>query len=152
NRPFLPPGVRLLPGYDRMQGIVFRPGDDRFQGQDFTRASVTALGDPDCILVNRNRGSGTRVLIDRLLAGRRPPGYAVEAKSHNAVAAAIAQGRADWGVAIATVAQMYGLGFLPAQVEQYDFAIPEGRWDRPAVLAFRSLLERPEIVRALAEL
>ena len=47
-------------------------------------------------------------------------------KSHNAVAAAVAQGRADWGVAIATVAEGAGLGFLPLQEEQFDFVIPRG--------------------------
>jgi putative molybdopterin biosynthesis protein len=152
NRPFLPRGVRLLPGYDRMQGIVFRPGDPRFEGSTVAGAIASALDDPGCVLVNRNRGSGTRVLIDRLLAGRRPPGYAVEARSHNAVAASVAQRRSDWGLAIAPVAATYGLGFLPAQVEQYDFAIPEDRWDRPAVRAFRALIERPEILGALGAL
>ena len=105
NRPFLPAGVRLLPGYGRMQGIVFRPGDPRFEGRTVAEAIAPALDDPGCVMVNRNRGSGTRVLIDRLLGGRKPPGYAVEARSHNAVAAAVAQGRADWGLAIAPVAR-----------------------------------------------
>jgi putative molybdopterin biosynthesis protein len=150
NRPFLPPGVRLLPGYDRMQGIVHRKGDARFEGHPVAEAVATALGDRECVLVNRNRGSGTRILIDRLLGGQRPPGYAVEARSHNAVAAAVAQGRADWGLAIEPVAAAYGLGFIPVQVEQYDFAIPENRWERPAVRAFRALLERPETITALA--
>jgi putative molybdopterin biosynthesis protein len=152
NHPFLPPGVRLLPGYDRMQGIVHRGGDSRFEGQAIAPAVAAAVDDPACVLVNRNRGSGTRILIDRLLAGHKPPGYAVEARSHNAVAAAVAQHRADWGVAIAPVAATYGLGFLPLQVEQYDFAIPDDRWDRPAVREFRRLLERPEIIAALAAL
>jgi len=48
-----------------------------------------------------------------LLAGRRPPGFAVEVRSHNGVAAAVSQGRADWGVAIEPVARAYGLAFLP---------------------------------------
>jgi putative molybdopterin biosynthesis protein len=152
NHPFLPAGVRLLRGYDRMQGIVFRRGDVRFEGRTVPEAIALALGDAGCMLVNRNRGSGTRVLIDRLLAGRKPPGYAVEARSHNAVAAAVAQQRADWGLAIAPVAAAYDLGCLPAQVEQYDFAIPEDRWDRPAVRAFRTLFDRPEVIAALAEL
>jgi putative molybdopterin biosynthesis protein len=152
NQPYLPAGVRLLAGYDRMQGLVFRRGDLRFEGRTEAAAVAAALEDPGCILVNRNRGSGTRVLIDRLLAGRKPPGHAVEARSHNAVAAAVAQHRADWGVAIAPVAETYGLGFLATQVEQYDFAIPEERWDRPAVRAFRSLFERPEVIAALAGL
>ena len=102
-------------------------------------------------MVNRNRGSGTRVLIDGLLAGRRPPGSAVEVRSHNAVAAAVAQGRADWGVAIAPVARAYGLAFTPLRVERYDFAVPEARWDRPAVAAFRALLAAPETRRALVD-
>jgi putative molybdopterin biosynthesis protein len=152
NRPFLPEGVRLLPGYGRMQGVVFRPGDPRFEGRTAVEAVEVAVRDPSCDMINRNRGSGTRVLIDGLLAGRRPPGHAVEARSHNAVAAAVAQGRADWGVAIAPVASSYGLAFLPLRAERYDFAIPADRWDRPAVTAFRALLDRPAVRRALADL
>lgn len=150
NAPFLPAGVRLLPGYGRMQGVVFRPGDPRFEGRPVAEAVVGAVGDPACLLVNRNRGSGTRVLIDGLLGGARPPGFAVEARSHNAVAAAVAQGRADWGVAIAPVAEMYGLGFRPLRPERYDFAVPEARWDRPAVAAFRGLLGRPDVCERLS--
>ena len=50
----------------------------------------------------------------------------MQTKSHNAVAAAVAQGRADWGVAIDTVARQYGLGFIPVQEEHYDFIVPDG--------------------------
>ena len=78
-------------------------------------------------MVNRNAGAGTRVLIDKLLEGARPAGYANQPKSHNAVAAAIAQGRADWGVAIEPVAKLYGLGFLPLSPEHYDFLLVESR-------------------------
>ena len=152
NRPFLPPGVRLLPGYGRMQGLVYRPGDGRFEGQEVARAIDRAVADPTCLMVNRNRGSGTRVVIDGLLRGRRPPGFAVEPRSHNAVAAAVAQGRADWGLAIEPVAAAYGLGFTPVLAERYDFAIPEARWDRPALRAFREVLANPETRLKLAEL
>jgi putative molybdopterin biosynthesis protein len=79
-------------------------------------------------------------LIDGLLRGRRPAGYAVEVRSHNAVAAAVAQGRAEWGLAIEPVARLYGLGFTPSRRERYDFAVPADRWNRPAVAAFRALL------------
>jgi putative molybdopterin biosynthesis protein len=92
------------------------------------------------MLVNRNPGSGTRILVDRLLQGRQPPGYGVQTKSHNAVATAVAQGRADWGLAIDTVASQYGLGFIAVQEEHYDFAVPRTRLNRPAVAAFRALL------------
>lgn len=157
NRPFLTGDLRLLPGYRRQQGIVFRSGDARFLGRTTTDAIAAALSDPSCTMVNRNAGSGTRILIDQVLtesltSGKKPPGYAVQAKSHNAVAAAVAQGRADWGVAIDTVARLYGLSFLPLQAEHYDFAIPAARWDRPAVKQFRDLLADPSIRRRLHEL
>jgi putative molybdopterin biosynthesis protein len=111
-----------------------------------------ALADPGCILVNRNAGSGTRILLDGLLGGNRPVGYPNQAKTHNAVAAAIQQGRADWGLAIATVARQYGLGFIPVRDEHYDFAIPLGRRDRPAVQAFRAALATPQVRDALRAL
>jgi molybdopterin molybdotransferase/putative molybdopterin biosynthesis protein len=152
NRPFLTEGLVLLPGYGRLQGIVFRRGDPRFEGHSVAEAVARALNDPGCVLVNRNRGSGTRVLIDRLLGERQPPGYWAEARSHNAVAAAVAQGRADWGVAIAPVARDAGLSFLPLQEERYDLVAPRARLDRPAVRAFRELLNQPETRQALAEL
>jgi putative molybdopterin biosynthesis protein len=135
-----------------MQGLVYRPGDGRMEGGSATEAIDRACADPSCLMVSRNRGSGTRVLLDALLGGRRPPGSAVEVRSHNAVAAAVAQGRADWGVAIAPVARAYGLAFTPIRAERYDFAIPADRWDRPAVAAFRTLIEEPETWRRLAEL
>jgi putative molybdopterin biosynthesis protein len=152
NTPFLPPSVRMLAGYQRMQGLVARPDDPRLSASDTTGAVDRFLEDPTSILINRNRGSGTRVLIDACLAGRRPPGYSIEARSHNAVAAAIAQGRGDWGVAIEPVARAYGLGFLPLCAERYDFAIPEERWHRPAVSAFRALMSNRATRRRLEEL
>ena len=140
NRPLLTDALALVPGYRRMQGIVFREGDSRFAGRSVELALAAALADPECVMVNRNPGSGTRVLIDELLGARRPPGYGVQTKSHNAVAAAVRQGRADWGVAIDTVARQYGLGFTPMLEEHYDFIVPKARLERPAVVAFRELL------------
>jgi putative molybdopterin biosynthesis protein len=103
-------------------------------------------------MVNRNVGSGTRILIDALLNGRQPPGYAVQTKSHNAVATAVAQGRADWGVAIDTVARDYGLGFVRLREEHYDFVIPRARRDRRAVRRFVELLQDDAVRRELEEL
>jgi putative molybdopterin biosynthesis protein len=150
NRPFLGGDLVLVPGYPRLQGIVFRKGDTRFEGLSPTEAVARALAEADCVLVNRNRGSGTRVLIDRLLGAARPPGYSVEARSHNAVAAAVAQSRADWGVAIATVARDAGLGLLPLREEQYDFVVPQARLHRAPVRAFQALLDEEETRKALA--
>ncbi len=58
---------------------------------------------------------------------------------------AVAQGRADWGVAIDTVARQYGLGFIPLQEEQYDFVVPTARLQRPAIRAFRALLDDAQV-------
>lgn len=149
NEPFLTEGLTLVQGYRRLQGVLFRPGDLRFEGRDAAGAMADAAADPGCLMINRNPGSGTRILADRVLAGVRPAGYQAQAKSHNAVAAAVAQGRADWGLAIETVAADYGLGFLPLQPEHYDFVMPAGRLDRPAVQAFVALLADPEIRRWL---
>lgn len=152
NTPFLADGLTLARGYGRRQGIVFRKGDGRFEGKAAGEALAAALADPDCRMVNRNAGAGTRILLDRLLAGARPPGYWAQSKSHNAVAAAVAQGRADWGMAIDTVAKPYGLGFLPVQPERYDFVIPADRLARPAVRRFLDLLADGDVRRRLTDL
>src|SRR6185312_11064637 len=115
-------------------------GDTRFEGKDAANALKAALADETALMVNRNAGSGTRVLVDKLLTGARPPGYANQPKSHNAVAAAIAQNRADWGLAIEPVAGLYGLGFMPVAPEHYDFLLVESRRDRAAVQAFLAAL------------
>jgi len=133
NEPFLTPGLKLIPGYRRMQGLVTRLEE--------TREISTVVEDESLRMVNRNRGAGTRVLIDRLLGERRPAGYPYEPRSHYAVAAAISQGRADWGITIETVAAEAGLRFQPIQDEHYDFAVPESRWNRPALRLLREWLD-----------
>ena len=145
NRHLLTERLALVQGYGRMQGVVYRRGDPRFEGRRVDEAIAAACADATCAMVNRNPGSGTRILIDRLVGARRPPGYGVQTKSHNAVAAAVAQGRADWGVAIDTVARQYGLAFLPLQEERYDFVVPKERLDRQAVRAFLGLLDDPAV-------
>ena len=149
NTPYLADGLELVPGWRRMQGIVFRKGDARFEGLDAQDAVRAALADPTCIMVNRNQGAGTRILIDRLLAGARPDGYWNQPRSHNAVAAAVAQHRADWGMTIAPVAHAAGLGFIPLAEEHYDFALVKARRQRPAVQAFLDALASDEARAAL---
>ncbi len=143
NRGFLGEELELIRGYGRMQGVVTR-GDEM-------RPVEELIADPALRMVNRNRGSGTRVLIDGLLGERRPDGFAYEPRSHYAVAAAVAQGRADWGVTIETVAREAGLRFRPLREESYDFAVGRGRGERPAVQVFRRLLAPGSPVRAELE-
>ncbi|HEX3505847.1 MAG TPA: molybdopterin biosynthesis protein [Xanthobacteraceae bacterium] len=140
NKHLLAPGLSLVPGWRRMQGFIFRTGDARFEGKSADAALKAALEDTTALMVNRNAGSGTRVLVDGLLRAAKPPGYANQPRSHNAVAASIAQHRADWGVAIEPVARMYGLSFLPIAPEHYDFLLVEARRERPAVQAFLQAL------------
>ena len=107
NRHLLTPEIRMVRGYRRSQGFLYRKDDPRFEGfpDAFESSLDHLLDDPHTHMINRNRGSGTRVLIDRMLGDRKPPGFLYEAKSHQAVAAAVSQERADWGIAIRSVAE-----------------------------------------------
>jgi putative molybdopterin biosynthesis protein len=152
NRTLLTDELELVQGYRRLQGIVFRKRDRRFEGRAAPEAIAAALADPDCIMVNRNAGSGTRILIDRALGGAKPPGYWSQPKSHNAVAVAVTQTRADWGVAIESVARQYDLGFIPMQDEHYDFVVPKTRLESPGVKRFRAVLADESVRDALRAL
>ncbi|HFE45093.1 MAG TPA: hypothetical protein ENJ18_06305, partial [Nannocystis exedens] len=176
NRSFVPESTSLVRGYGRMQGLLSRPGDRRFadlhkltQGRPEFELPATVFA-ADTIMVNRNRGSGTRVLIDLLLDRanetktetrtqtktktkiveglRRPRGYHHEARSHQGVAACITQGRADWGIAIQSV--RHGLDFVPIKAESYDFVIADKRRDRPAIRLFLKCLHDPVLRAELA--
>jgi putative molybdopterin biosynthesis protein len=151
NHPFADETVEIVSGYGRMQGLVHRLEDSRFNEaeEDLALAVAHAIRSDDVTMINRNRGSGTRLLIDALLAGARPPGYSIEASSHQAVATAIAQGRADFGVAIDIVAKERGLAFRPLREERFDFVMPRGRRSRPAVAAFCELLSDARTREAL---
>lgn len=152
NAPWLGAGQELAIGWRRMQGLVHRRGDVRFEGRRVEDAVAAALADADCLMVNRNQGAGTRLIIDGLLKGVRPAGYQNQPRSHNAVAAAVAQSRADWGVTIEPVARLYGLGFIPIGPEHYDFAVVAERKARPAVAAFLALLKDPDVRVAVSRL
>jgi putative molybdopterin biosynthesis protein len=108
--------VRLV---HRDQGLIVAPGNP---------LEISGVGDlarPGLRYVNRQRGAGTRVLLDRelSLAGIRADdvtGYGREEHTHLAVAAAVAAGRADAGLGILAAARAFGLGFVPVAREPYD--------------------------------
>jgi putative molybdopterin biosynthesis protein len=151
----------LVKGYVRRQGIYFRK-------EDFPEEPPTLdllVGRPELRMLNRTRGAGTRVLLDLLLdeiagASGVPPGdlragiagYDAETRSHNAVAAAVAAERADWGLGIEAVAVAYELGFAPLRDEEYDFLSLRDRLDREPVQAFLEILRSLEFRTALGEL
>lgn len=159
NLPYVTSSVELIRGYSRRQCMVYRSGDPRFEGRSLEQALRSAVSDSNCQMINRNPGSGTRILIDEILGRVLPPerrvdlpGYRMQTRSHNAVAAAIAQCRADWGVTIESVARQYGLGVIPIRDEQYDFLIPRERLESPAVQCLVELLETVAIQDRLQEL
>jgi putative molybdopterin biosynthesis protein len=167
NRPFVKPadGLALVRGYIRRQGLIYRPSDDLPQPVTFERLVEVAARQAKLVLINRNRGSGTRILFDMCLrscaqAWSMPldklteslRGYDTEARSHNAVAASIALRKADWGLAIDTVARDYHLAFTFMQDEQYDFVIPLDKLSQPAIRGFLELLRSDTAQAGLTQL
>jgi len=143
--------VVIFRGYARRIGLLVRKGNPkRIRGfEDMLR--------DDVVIVNRNRGSGTRVLLDlrlrELLGGKRPEdsvkGYTYEVKTHTAVATAIIQGRADVGLSLEAVARMFDLDFIPVGEEIYDFAVRRERLEKPAVRRFLDALASREFAELL---
>ena len=122
-----------LPVMRRRQGLIVA------RGNPHRLASLADISRRGLRMVNRQRGSGTRHLIDELLAAARLrpegiAGYAHEEFTHEAVAAEVATGQADAGFGIEAAAARYDLGFVPLVVERYGFAMttaiatsPEGK-------------------------
>lgn len=115
--------VRIYGWVGREQGLMFVKGNPKgFSGlQDLARNDIT--------FVNRQRGAGTRILLDYHLeksgiAADTVKGYEHEEYTHLAVAAAVASGRADSGLGIPAAAQALGLDFIPLYHERYDLVIP----------------------------
>jgi len=115
------------------------------------------LSRPDVRFVNRQRGAGTRVLLDYYLQrlGIDPasiPGYDREELTHLAVAAAVASGRADVGLGIRAAAAAMGLDFLPLALERYDLVIPQDLYEDPWFRPLRELLHDSRFRAAVAAL
>lgn len=151
NQHCISQGLRLIKGYQRKQGIIFREGDSRFQGSNVGEAINNIKNDTSCLMINRNLGSGTRVLIEQMLDGSKPNGYLVQTSNHRAVYAAIQQKRADWGVAIQSLTEP-GLGFLEVQNEGFDFIISESKLQKKAVKIFLDLLKDVSVQSLLLEM
>jgi len=152
NEPFAPEGTRLLRGYGRTQGMAVRAEHAERFGRDVETAFLEATKDETLRLANRNPASGTRILVEELLGDApKPPGWATAYTSHTAVAASIAQRRADYGICLESAARKAGLEWMPWRAEQYDFLISEKRWEAPGVVAFRKALSTPRVRAALED-
>ena len=130
--------MALIKGVNRVQGILVQKGNPlHIQGiPDLTRVQY----------INRQRGAGTRVLLDYLLKQEKISpdqiqGYQREAATHMAVAAAIQGGSADAGMGILSAANALGLDFIPVGNEEYDFALPVEYLELEQVQHFLSVLK-----------
>jgi putative molybdopterin biosynthesis protein len=135
----------------RRQGLIVKRGNPKRIG------SISDLARANIRFINRQEGSGTRALLDRLLAdaGLRPRqvrGYAVEEYTHLAVAATVASGMADAGFGIEAAAVRHGLGFVPIATEDYLLACRLARLKTKPVVALRKLMAGAVFRKATAPL
>jgi putative molybdopterin biosynthesis protein len=140
--------VRLL---HRDQGLMVAAGNP------LGLAGIDDLARPGARYINRQRGAGTRVLLDYEL-GRRDispdaiDGYAREEPTHLAVAAAIAAGRGDAGLGIMSAARAFGLGFVPVTREPYDLVVAADAMDSPLLAPLWALLRSDRFQAAVTDL
>jgi molybdate transport repressor ModE-like protein len=135
----------------RAQGLIVPRGNPR------RLRTLAQVADRGLSIVNRQPGSGTRLLLDRLLAreGVEPSrlrGYSQEEFTHAAVAATGAAGRADAALGIEAAAAQFGLGFVPMVRERYCFAVRRRSLRNPRIAAFRGLLASPATRALIAPL
>ena len=135
--------VALLHLAGRTQGLMTTPGNP------LGISSLSDLAGPGVRFVNRQRGAGTRVLLDfKLRELDIPPesisGYEREEYTHLAVAAAVQGGRADVGLGILPAARSMGLEFIPLFEEQYDLVIPADFYESDLLAPMLDLIRSPE--------
>lgn len=143
--------VKLIKGVRREQGFMVRPGNPK------GILGIQDLARPDVSFVNRQKGSGTRILTDYLLAKAGIDtsmirGYDRDMTTHMAVAAAVESGSADVGVGVASAVHAMGLDFISIGFEEYDFAIPERYLELDAMQEFLAVLKSEEFQGILTEL
>jgi putative molybdopterin biosynthesis protein len=146
-----PEPMALIKGFQRIQGMMLAPGNP------LLISTLRDLLNKPASFINRQRGSGTRVLFDHLLkqqgiAPEQIYGYAREATTHMAVATAVASGSADAGLGVLSAARALQLEFVPVGAEQYDFAIPQRFLELEQVRAFIATLQSPELRTQLEQL
>ena len=144
-------GVRQVECVYRQQGLMVAPGNPLSIG------SLADLAISGRRFVNRQKGSGTRILSDYIcnrdgIDTSAIYGYDHEEFTHTAVAALVEAGSADAGMGIYSAAKMYGLGFVPVCEEQYDLLVPDYAWDTPMVQALIEVLASDDFRTRMEEL
>ena len=143
--------VKVIALVGREQGLLVKRGNPKGV------KSLDNLSKPGVQFVNRQRGAGTRVLLDYHLnllgmAKESIAGYSQEEYTHLGVAAAVASGRADCGLGIAAAAQALDLDFLPLFQERYDLVIPREHADSPLLAPLFGLLTERAFREAVTQL
>lgn len=143
--------VVLLGFVQREQGLIVPKGNPK------GIHTLTDLTRPDVIFINRQRGAGTRVLLDYRLrqAGINPraiQGYERQEFTHLAVAAAVASGAADCGMGILAAARALGLGFVPLDHERYDLVFPARFYDDGTLADLLAIIRDPAFAARVAGL
>jgi len=139
-KPLLRPGWHKIIGFaQRTQGLMVA------QGNPLSLRTLQDVRERQARFVNRAHGTGTRVVLDELLAlaglrGDELPGYASSEPSHSAVALAIAAGNADVGLGIEVAARSQGLDFVPLVDESYHLVCLKSALEQPATRALLTLL------------
>ncbi len=151
-KPLLKPGQHKLIGFaQRTQGLLVKSGNP---------LNIHSLQDvmaKRLRYVNRELGTGTRLLLDELLANQglaadQLIGYEHQELSHSAVANSIASGQADTGLAIESAASSSGLDFVPLASENYWLVCLKSALDSPPVQALRNHLASPEWQSTMQEM
>ena len=143
--------VRVIALVGREQGLMVPRGNPK------AIKSLNDLTNPEVSMINRQRGAGTRILLDYHLAeadlkSEDIQGYEQEEFTHLAVAAAVASGRADCGLGIAAAAQALDLDFIPLFKERYDLIIPKETLESALISPVMSVLEDPSFRGMVASL
>lgn len=144
-------GCRLVSFVRRVQGLIVAAGNPR------DIRGIEDLGRPEVMLVNRQRGSGTRALLELLLTAhrvdrRRIRGYDNEEFTHAAVAALVAGGQADVGFGLEAAASRFRLGFVPVAAERYYFACHDRTVDTDAFRSLAAVIRGEGFLQRLAGL
>lgn len=139
-RKYFPKGdVKLVSCVGRQQGLMVA------RGNPLNICSFADISRQGICYVNRQKGSGTRILTDYLCSREKVEpsdvyGYTREELTHTSVAAQIACGSADVGMGIYSAAKLYDLDFIPICIEEYDLIIPDHAWDSPMVQQLLTIL------------
>jgi len=143
--------VFLLKGIKRWQGLYVK------KGNPLNIKTLKDIVNNKYIFANRQRGSGTRTLLDyelnkTYMDKKDVVGYEREFTTHTSVALAVKSGNAQVGLGIESVGRLMNLDFIPLALEDYDFIIPENQIDNETIKAFLSALKSDPFKDRLKEL